>query len=257
MSAPYWTDGQVTLYHGDCREVLPTLPPASVHAVVTDPPFFMPAQQYAGRDTSWQRSWADTSILATWWDVIAASLTRMTVPDGHFLAFCDDASYPVFYPALYTRWPNIGCLVWDKGRPGMGTAWRASSELIIAARGLSAYWSGGAAGSVLRCTPVPAARRVHPVDKPVALLRALIEPCTTPGALVLDPFAGGGSTLLAARALGRRAIGIELEERHCEQTARRLSQGELGEIPSPEIPSVAITTRPVSLDMFDLPGGAR
>lgn len=221
---PYYADAQVTLYHGDCREVIASLPRPFAHAVVTDPPFFMPAQQYAGRDASWQRSWADTSILATWWDVIAEAITATIMPDGHFLTFCDDASYPVFYPALYTRWPNIGCLIWDKGRPGMGTAWRASSELIIAARGRSAYWTGGAAGNVLRFPPVPAAMRVHPVDKPEPLLRALIGPITPPGGRVLDPFAGGGSTLLAARMLGRSAIGVELDERHCEQAARRLAQ---------------------------------
>lgn len=237
---PYWSDSQVTLYHGDCREVLASLPRPLAHAVVTDPPFFMPAQPYAGRDEGWQRSWADTSILATWWGVMAEALTRATMPDGHLLVFCDDSSYPVFYPPVYTRWPNIGCLIWDKGRPGMGTAWRGSSELIIAARGRSAYWTGGARGSVLRFTPVSSANRVHPVDKPVALLRDLIEPITPPGAMVLDPFAGGGSTLLAARDLGRRAIGIELEERYCEQAARRLSQPVLIEsmAPPPRIEQV-------------------
>jgi DNA modification methylase len=227
MTTPYWTDGLVTLYLGDCREVLPALPRPVAHAVVTDPPFFMPAQQYAGRDTSWQRSWADTSILATWWDVIAGLVTPMIMPDGHFLIFCDDASYPVFYPPVYTRWPNIGCLTWDKGRPGMGTAWRASTELIIAARGRSAHWSGGAAGSVLRFPPVSPAERLHPVDKPEPLLRALIEPTTPPGGMVLDPFAGGGSTLAAARAIGRRAIGVEMDEKYCELAARRLSQADL------------------------------
>ena len=224
---PYYADEAVTLYLGDCREVLPTLLRSIAHAVVTDPPFFMPAQSYAGRDDTWQRSWGDTSILATWWDLMAAALTPKIMPNGHFLVFCDDASYPVFYPAMYTRWPNIGCLVWDKGRPGMGTAWRNSSELIIAARGRSAHWSGGAAGNVLKFAPVQSSARVHPVDKPVPLLAALIEPSTPEGGMVLDPFAGGGSTLLAARALGRRAIGIEIEERYCELAARRLSQGVL------------------------------
>jgi DNA modification methylase len=228
---PYYADELVTLYHGDCREVLPTLLRPIAHAVITDPPFFMPAQPYAGRESAWQRSWADTSILGGWWDLIAGILTPMIMPDGHFLVFCDDAAYSVFYPAMYTRWPNIGCLVWDKGRPGMGSAWRNSVELIIAARGRAAHWSDGSKGSgtgnILKFAPVPSTARVHPVDKPVPLLAALIEPSTPEGGLVLDPFAGGGSTLLAARALGRRAIGVEADERYCEQAARRLSQGVL------------------------------
>jgi DNA modification methylase len=224
---PYYADESVTLYHGDCVEVMAGLRRESVHTVLTDPPFFMPAQQYAGRDASWQQSWADTSILATWWGVVAEAMTAKVKPDGHLLAFCDDASYPVFYPAVYTRWPNIACLVWDKQRPGMGTAWRMSSELIIAARGRSAHWSGGAQGSVLRFAPVHSSDRRHPVDKPEALMRALIEPTTPPGGIVLDPFAGGGSTLAAAASIGRKAIGIELDERYCEIIANRFAQGDL------------------------------
>ena len=224
MSAPYWEDEMCSLYLGDCREVIPSLPRPLAHTVIADPPFFMPAQQYAGRTRAWQRSWADTSILTTWWEVIAEVISTAVMPHGHFLTFCDDASYPVFYPPIYTRWPNLGFLVWDKGRPGMGTAWRNSAELIIAARGHVANWTGGAAGNVLRFAPVPQASRIHPVDKPEPLLRALIEPSTPPGGMVLDPFAGGGSTLAAARMLGRRSIGIELDEKCCEAAAKRLSQ---------------------------------
>jgi site-specific DNA-methyltransferase (adenine-specific) len=225
VAQPYYADDLVTLYHGDCREVLPLLPRPLANTVIADPPFYMPAQQYAGRDKTTPRTWSDTSILSGWWDLIAGTVLPMVKPDGHFLVFCDDASYPVFYPAIYTRWPNIGCLVWDKMRPGMGSAWRQSSELIVAARGHSAHWTGGAATNVLRFRPVPAASRDHPVDKPESLLRALIEPSTPPDGLVLDPFAGGGSTLMAARALGRRVVGIELDEGYCEVIARKLSQG--------------------------------
>ena len=224
---PYWSDGQVTLYHGDARVILPQLPRPIANTVIADPPFFMPAQQYAGRDKSWQRSWADTSVLSGWWDSIAAAVAPMVKPDGHFLVFCDDASYPVFYPALYTRWPNIGCLVWDKGSVGMGSAWRNTTELIVAARGYAAYWAGGAVSNVLRFPRVPAASRLVPVDKPEPLLRALIEPSTPANGLVLDLFSGGGSGLAAARTLGRRAIGIELDEQRCEVIARRLSQADL------------------------------
>jgi DNA modification methylase len=225
--SPYYTDSLVTLYHGDAVDVMATLRDESVHAVITDPPFFMPATQYNGRDTSWQRSWSDTSILATWWGVVAEQATRVVRSDGHLLAFCDDASYPVFYPAIYTRWPNIACLTWDKGRPGMGTAWRSSHELVIAARGRSAHWSGGATGTVLKAKPVHTTERLHPVDKPEALMRDLIAPTTPGGGVVLDPFAGGGSTLVAATTLGRKSIGVELEERYCEVIAKRLSQGVL------------------------------
>jgi DNA modification methylase len=245
VNEPYYQDESVTLYHGHCRKVLPELPRPFAHTIIADPPFFMPARPYAGRTASCDASWADTSVLADWWELIAAEMAKTLLPDGHLLVFCDDASYPVFYPEMYTRWPNIGYLVWDKGRPGMGTAWRSSTELIIAARGRSAHWTGGAATNVLRFTPVPSADRVHQVDKPVPLLAALIEPTTPPNGLVLDPFAGGGSTLLAAKLLGRRAIGIELDKRNCDAIVRRLSQATLE-------PVAPVRVLPAPEPMFDL-----
>ena len=219
----YYSDDKVTLYHGDCLELADELT-VTAHSIVTDPPFFMPAQQYAGRGGSWERTWSDTSILAHWWRSVVGAYAPKVVENGHFMTFCDDESYAVFFPEVYRHWPNLACLVWDKGRPGMGSAWRQSSELIIAARGRSAYWGGGAMGTVLRHPPLDASSRVHPVDKPTSLLSQMIEPTTPPGGTVIDPFAGGGSTLVAAKALGRKAIGVELEERYCEIAARRLSQ---------------------------------
>lgn len=233
MNEPYYADDHVTLHHGDAAEVLGNLPAESVNTVLTDPPFFMPAQQYAGRSGAWHRTWSDTSILSTWWGVVTERMTRLVQSDGHLLAFCDDASYPVFYPAIYTRWPNIAALVWDKQRPGMGTAWRMSSELIIAARKSSAHWSGGALGTVFRCPSVHHTERLHPVDKPVRLLQDLLRPTTPPNGVVLDPFAGGGSTLVAARNLGHRAIGVEMEERYCEVIAKRLQNADEALFASP------------------------
>jgi site-specific DNA-methyltransferase (adenine-specific) len=143
---------------------------------------------------------------------------------GHLITFCDDESYAVFYPVIYKYWPNLMCLTWDKMRPGMGTAWRNSTELIIAARKRSAHWDGGARGTVISVKPIHSKNRVHPVDKPVEVMKQLIEPTVPVGGTVLDPFAGGGSTLVAAKNLHRRAIGVELEERYCEIIANRCSQ---------------------------------
>lgn len=224
---PYYDEDGITIYHGDALEVLPTIPSKSIDTALTDPPFAMPVNQYSGRNEGLFRSWADTSILAAWWDLVATRITRVVRSTGHLMVFCDDMSYPVFYPPLFTRWPNLACLIWDKGRPGMGSAWRMSSELVIAARGQSAYWTGGATTNVLRARPVPSADRLHPVDKPVGLLTQIIDVTTPPGGVVLDPFLGGGSTLVAAKKSGRRAIGIDLDERYCEIAVQRLAQGVL------------------------------
>ena len=107
----------------------------------------------------------------------------------------------------------------------MGTPWRRSHELLIHAWRTGAKWTGGGGiADVLRFASIQQPDRVHPVDKPLPLLGALIVPDDRPGDLVLDPFMGGGGTLVAAKSLGRRAVGIEIEERYCEIAALRCAQ---------------------------------
>jgi site-specific DNA-methyltransferase (adenine-specific) len=222
---PYYADDLVTIYHGDCREIVPQL--GRVDAIVTDPPFFMPAVHYSGR-VRYQRSWGDTSILGTFWAAVLDVMTPRLKETGHLVTFCNGDSYPVFYPEMYRRFDTLRCLVWDKGRIGLGQIWRHQHELAIAARWHESFADGGKAFSdVIKVPVIQSADRDHPVEKPAALLRAVIEPITPPGVTVLDPFMGGGSTLLAARDLGRRAIGIDTEERYCEMAAKRLCQGVL------------------------------
>jgi DNA modification methylase len=220
---PYYEDGAVTIYHGDALEVAPQV--RGVDLCLTDPPFFMPAEHYSSR-THWQRSWGDTAILGGWWaQIVEKSIDPTLKATSNVIAFCDDESYPVFYPPLYSRFDRLAALVWDKGRIGMGTPWRRSHELLIHAWRKGAKWTGGGGiADVLRFSSVPQTDRVHPVDKPLPLLGALIAPTTAPGDLVFDPFMGGGGALLAAKGLGRKAIGIEIEERYCEIAAQRCAQ---------------------------------
>ena len=218
----YYQDENVTLYHGDCIDVLAGLDRESVDVVLTDPPFFMPAAHYSSR-TQWKRSWGDTSILAVFWGQALDAMVPTMRTTGHLLTFCDGASYPVFYPEVYRRFDALRSLVWDKGRIGMGSPYRNQHELVIAAR-----WSGSSrtdergVADVFKHPPVGSSNRVHPVDKPVSLLVDMLRPVASEGSVILDPFAGGGSTLVAAKGAGHRAIGIETEERYCEIVANRL-----------------------------------
>lgn len=220
---PYYEDEWVTLYHGDSIDMAPDLPQCD--ALIADPPFFMPAQHYAAR-AEWRRTWGDTSILARWWaGAMDAYLPRLKGTGSAFV-FCDDESYSVFYPVLYTRFPALSALIWNKGRIGMGAPWRHSHEFILHARRADAKWRGsGGESDVLDFAPVTSSRRVHPVDKPCSLLSKLIAVSTDEGDTIFDPCAGGGSTLEAAKAMRRRAVGVELEEHYCEVIAKRLSQG--------------------------------
>ena len=224
---PYYDDGNgIQIYHGDCREILPTLEP--VDLVLTDPPFFMPATHYQSR-VGWQRTWGDTSILKTFWEVVCdVTIPRMR-KSSHLLTFCNHESYPVFYPVMYARFSYLKAIVWDKGHVGLGRIWRNQHELIIAARWDEAHETkdGKLRADVLKYSATRSSDRVHPVEKPPFLLADLIEPTTPEGAVVLDPFMGSGTTLVAAKELHRRAIGCEIEEKYCEIAANRLAQGVL------------------------------
>lgn len=222
---PYYDEGGVTIYHGDTRDVLPALKPHSVDVILTDPPFFMPAAHFQSR-VKWQRSWGDVSILGTFWAATLDTAMPVLKTTGHFITFCNGDSYPVFYPEMYRRFDVLKCLVWDKGHVGLGRIWRHQHELAIAARWDESFVDIGGQlyADVICASATPSTDRDHPVEKPPALLSKIIQPITPPDGTILDPFMGSGTTLRAAKDLGRRAIGIEIEERYCEIAVKRLQQ---------------------------------
>ena len=212
----YYEDEWVTLYHGDCREVTAWL---EADVLVTDPPYGMDYTGFGGRKGNPRRAEGRLSIQGD----------RDTGLRDEVLTMWGDR------PALvFGRW-NVArpagvrqVLIWDKGDdPGMGALdipWGPSFEdCYVLGRG----FVGKRGGSVLRVPTMKAGnkdRPDHPTPKPTGLLERLV--LNTVGA-VADPFVGAGSTLLAAKALGRRAIGVELEERYCEIAAKRLAQDTL------------------------------
>jgi site-specific DNA-methyltransferase (adenine-specific) len=216
---PYYQDESVTLYHGDCRDVLPELHP--VDLVLTDAPYGV---SYSSNHNIGRGTAPITNDGAR----LSIALQRQVIPllsAKHVLWFTRWDVWPDVWYELGAWFPLRGLLIWDKGHPGMGdlTHWGPSYEMIASA-GQGAI-SGRRDESVLRFTPMAPHRREHPTEKPTELLGYLIDklrPTT-----VLDPFAGGGSTLLAARLAGVQSIGIEIKEEYCELIARRMSQGVL------------------------------
>lgn len=215
MSTTYYADDSVTLYHGDCLEIPEWL---TADVLVTDPPYGMSYMSgWAGHFTGAQIAGDDSTAardtaLTLWGPRPALMFGRWSVPR------------PTGTRALLT---------WDKGEHvGMGDLripWKPNTEEIYV---LGCGFQGHRSSSVLRHLAVAGTvgmarngTREHPTEKPAGLLSALIDKC--PLGIVADPFAGSGSTLVAAKRLGRKAIGVELEERHCETIAKRLSQGVL------------------------------
>lgn len=212
---PYYEDEWVTLYHGDCLELADVWTVADV--LVTDPPYGMDYQGFGGRKGEPRRSSgrltvagdsttkARDAVISSWGD-------RPAIVFG---------KWSVERPAQ-TRHR----LVWDKqGGPGMGDLsmpWGNGDEEIYV---LGGGFVGKRETNVIRAQTLMSSdsrRPDHPTPKPVALMEVLIEKC--PPGVIADPFAGSGSTLLAARNLGRKVIGVELEEKYCEVIVKRLSQ---------------------------------
>jgi site-specific DNA-methyltransferase (adenine-specific) len=234
---PYWTDGQVTLYHGDCLNVMDSLRPEFIASVLTDPPYSSGGRRENARSlrksmlrASSDDEWIHGDAMSTQgfvWLMRQCGIQwrRILVPGGHALTFIDWRMAPNLAAALESAdLRQHPILVWDKAAFGMGTIFRNQHEFIIhMSAGNPSEPQRRDVGNVLR---FPAVRNgVHPIEKPTPLLHTLLSVVTAPGGIVLDPFAGSGSTLVAARDLGLQAIGIESDERWCEQAARRLSQG--------------------------------
>ncbi len=236
MSAPYYQDDWVTIYHGDCLDILDGLRELQVDAVVTDPPYASGSRTEAAKSSSGAMlragRFADrpieldqmTTTGFVWLMRAIAQAARPMLPDGgSFLSFIDWRQWPNLVGALETCNYRIqGMVVWDKGHFGLGNGFRAQHELVChASKGVPTIHDKGC-GNVLSAQRQEATD--HPSPKPVGLMARLIEVVTAPDAVVLDPFMGSGSTCRAARDVGRRSVGIEFEERYCEIAAERMAQ---------------------------------
>lgn len=220
---PYYSDDLVTIYHGDAMDVLPELD--EVGAVITDPPYFQPATHYVpARGAKPIRSLGDTSVLTHAFKAWASEIDRVLSDEGSAYIFCDGQSYASAFAAF---WPlgRVRPLIWDKVVSFNGYTWRHQHELIAWVERPGAKRVPTGDGDIVKERGVPQADRLHPAEKPVALMGRLIA--KTEGT-ILDLFLGSGSTLVAAKQAGRKAIGIEIEERYCEIAAMRLQQQVLG-----------------------------
>ena len=243
---PYYQDEAVTLYWDDCREILPYL--KSVDHVVTDPPYseWVHAKVRRGGSTH-APDRTDGGILrpvvstssVLGFDAMTPELREwVSVEIGRIaqrwvLVFCDVESRSDWEYTLVNAGhiEYVRCGAWVKlGATPQFTGDRPASgfeAIVIAHPKGRKRWNGGGAHAVWSYPVVNGSGRCHTTQKPEELMLELVKLFTDEGDLILDPFAGSGTTLVAAKRLGRRAIGIEQEEKYCEVAARRLSQGAL------------------------------
>lgn len=213
------------VHNRDCLDFMAELPPSCIDVILTDPPYFAPAVHYQSR-ISWGRCFGDLSILGQAFFDWCREFKRILKPDGHMLCFCNDEAYPVFYPVAYGYWEFTNALIWDKTRVGLGRGFRHQHEMIIWSANKSAFVNEhcGLHADVLAHPATLTKDRAHPVEKPPALLLELLSVVAREGATVFDPFAGGGSSLVAAHRAGLRWLGCEINADYCQVILRRLAE---------------------------------
>jgi len=221
----YYSDDLVTLYHGDCRELMPALPRGGIDMLCTDPPYAAAAATVTTgfAKAKWGGNWGDMSLVSLLAEQALDSSCLSSIHQTFW--FADHLSYAALVPVFFRRYAAIQNIVWDKDMLGIGAGFRKQTELIIYGRKADAPSPiSKTLRDLIRIKPDYASKE-HPAAKPVPLMRHLLG--ETAWVTALDPFAGSGTTLLVAKELGRKAIGFEIEERYCEVAAKRLAQDTL------------------------------
>lgn len=245
---PYWSDQKagIVLYHGNALDVLPTL--ERVDHCITDPPYEAEAHTKGRRVKR-----TGIAPLDKWAWIDTSGTPRYECLDFPAIDTETRAQVSAEFGRLATRWVLVfsqaeGAHLWERDmllagltrrrwcvwtkpdaqpqfsgdRPGVGY------ETIVAchAKGRST-WNGGGRVGVFRHNK-SGGDSGHQTEKPAPLMEEIVYLFTDPGETILDAFCGSGTTLVAAKRLGRKAIGVELEEKWCEATARRLERTTFG-----------------------------
>lgn len=221
----YYDHAGITIYHGDCLEIMPELEP--VDALIADPPF-----AYAGGISTGMSSNVSDQFFKHWWKDVCQKLEGVLKKTASGFIWCDwktakgiaEGFEPKFQTYDFFR---ISQMIFHyREMIGQGQPFRSSVDMIAYLRGpkhkdppitndtpnfISEYWYYGKHDH-------------HPAEKSISIAQKLVNWCSKENELILDPFLGGATTLVAAKQLGRKAIGIEIEEEYCEIAVKRLSQ---------------------------------
>lgn len=239
---PYYEDDAATIYHGDCLDVLPHVAPVDV--ALFDPPYSQHVHSKSMRGASgWKGGISESRELG--FDALKPEVMAAVAEwCAHFVprwtaAFSDTESAHLWRESLCKDdgLEYVRTLFWHKvgGAPqftGDRPAVACEAITLCHPHGRKKWNGGGKAG--IYSVPIVLNRgasatewRCHTTQKPEELMSQLITDFTNSGETVIDMFMGSGTTLVAAKRLGRKAIGIELSEKYCEVAAKRLQQGAL------------------------------
>ena len=237
---PYYQQDGITIYHGDCLQILPHI--AIADLVVTDPPYSI---SHAGASASAKRpNGKGTTSKAffpgddDWSAMTGLVMDRLAIVAGtpSVYVWCGHRQFGPIVEWMESEQYTTRPLVWQKACPvpaPPGVGWDSAVELCVYGFRRGRVWTPPTGTKCPNFIVADSYRHGqpgkvdHPTQKPMSTAALLIERSSLPGDLVLDPFMGSGTTLRAAKDLGRRAIGIEIEEKYCEIAVGRLAQGVL------------------------------
>ena len=246
---PYYDKDGISIFCGDCRDVLPSLEAGSIRLIWTDPPY-----GHANQEDDLQADRVRDNVKGArkrepqpiandsgrQWELMMQEFlwkaVRVLSPDCCCCCCCCSGGGPKPTFARVAEWMDTDleffhAVVWDKSDRGNGMGWRfrRNYEFVMVAhrKGGRLAWVNDdvAVPNIMRVRPED--NTLHPNTKPLSLVRRFIELTTSNEDTVLDPFMGSGTTLVAAKLLGRRAIGIEINEDYCRIAVERLRQGVL------------------------------
>ena len=205
---PYYKDDLITIYHGDCLELLPEL---AFDVVVTDPPYGI--NVVGGSGSVGGSGWVDVKEYKA---VIGDDVPL----DPTWLAGFGRRQV-IFGFEHFTRLPHVGrLLVWDKEMPD-GLTFAQLEAAWDSQNGPARIFRHRQNGFMNNFGDI---KKHHPTQKPLSVMTWIVSQCSDAGDVVVDPYMGSGSTLRAAKDLGRKAIGIEIDEAYCEIAAKRMGQ---------------------------------
>lgn len=222
---------------GDALLMLDALADLSVDLVFTDPPYSTGARRDAEKSSrgsmlrgkTWQDGWLASDELssngfATLLRAVAVVSYRITIPGGFFAVWTDWRQLPNVMGLMESAgWRLMNVVVWDKGSFGMGNVFRNQHEFIVVASKGAALPNRRDVANVIRADRPD--NEWHPTPKPVGLMAEMIDVLSRPDGLVVDPFAGSGSTGIAAAQVGRRFLGFEISPQFTDLANARLAQG--------------------------------
>jgi site-specific DNA-methyltransferase (adenine-specific) len=232
LPTPYYSHAGITIYHGDCRDILPHV---TADVVVTDPPYGMNLGKHGGARDTRTRELRRGAYAG--YDDTPQNYTDVVVP-AVVLALCRVKRGAVFAPAP-SSWqlPTPSALggVYIPAANGH-SPWGFQNLAPLLLYGTAPDLHLGARNTVMVARGSADVSMGHPCPKPVEWMTWLVGLTSREGDTILDPFMGSGTTLVAAKQLGRKAIGIEIEEKYCAIAVQRLQQEVLPlESPEPEM----------------------